>query len=123
MLRKTVRLKWEPAKSTLWLHRATLNSTPHQASTSEEQALPAVFLAATPSADFDYSCPAITINSRPVTSRAPPQASHNASGVFTARINKRAYHLQSSINRGYPRFLINQQPPHWFELFWLTIIV
>jgi hypothetical protein len=42
------RLKWEPARSTLWLHRASLNSKPHRASTSEEQALPAVFLAATP---------------------------------------------------------------------------
>jgi hypothetical protein len=53
-------------------------------------------LTATPSADFDYSRPAIAINSRPITSRAPPQASHNASGVFTVRVNKSAYHLQSS---------------------------
>jgi hypothetical protein len=96
------RLKWEPARSTLWLHRASLNSTPHWARTSEEQALPAVFLVATPSADFDYSRPVIAINSRPVTSRAPPQASYNASGVFTVCVNKRAYHLQTSINCGYP---------------------
>jgi hypothetical protein len=40
------------------------------------------------------SRPAIAINSRPVTSRAPPQASHYASGVFTVRVNKSAYHLQ-----------------------------
>jgi hypothetical protein len=74
------RLKWEPARSTLWLNRASLNSTRHRASPSEEQVLPAVFQAATPSADFYCSRPAIAINSRPVTSRAPPQASHYASG-------------------------------------------
>jgi hypothetical protein len=68
----------------------SLNSTPHRASTNEEQALPAVFLAATPSADFDYSRPAIVINSPPVTSRAPPQTSHNASSVFTERVKKKS---------------------------------
>jgi hypothetical protein len=52
----------------------------HRASSSEEQTLPAVFQAATPSADFNCSCLAIAINSRPVTARAPPQAPHCASG-------------------------------------------
>jgi hypothetical protein len=56
-----------------------------------------------PLANFDYS-PAIAMNSRPVTSKAPPQTSHNARGVFTERVNKRAYHMQSSINCGYLRF-------------------
>jgi hypothetical protein len=94
-------------------HRASLNSTPHRASASEEQILPAVFQAATPSADFDYSRQAIAINSRPVTSRAPRQASHNASCVFTERVNKSAYHLQSSIARGYPRYLrTKKHNPH-----------
>jgi hypothetical protein len=56
-------------------------------------ALLAVFQAATPSADFNKS------PGRPPTSnRAPPQASHNASCVFTVRANKSAYHLQPSIN-------------------------
>jgi hypothetical protein len=64
---------------------------------------PAVFQAATPSADFNYSRPAIAINSRPVTSRAPPLALRNASYVFTEHVNKSAYHLQPSINCGYPR--------------------
>jgi hypothetical protein len=40
---------------------------------------------------LDYSCPAIAIKSRPITSRAPHQASHNASDVFTVHVNKRAY--------------------------------
>jgi hypothetical protein len=31
------RLYWEPARSTLWLDQASLNSTPHRASLSEEQ--------------------------------------------------------------------------------------
>jgi hypothetical protein len=53
---------------------------PHRANPSEEQALPAVFQAATPSADFNYSHPAIAIHSRPVTSRVLPQSSHYASG-------------------------------------------
>jgi hypothetical protein len=89
------------------------DSTPHRASTSEEQALPAVFPTATPSSDFNYSHPAITIISRPVTARAPPEASHNASGVFTVHVNKRAYHLQSSIICGYPRFSRSEKaPPH-----------
>jgi hypothetical protein len=69
------RLKREPARSTLWLHRASLNSMLHEVSPSEEQAPPAVFQAATPSRDSNYSRPAITINSRPVTARAPPQVS------------------------------------------------
>jgi hypothetical protein len=63
--------------------------------------LPAVFQAATPSADLNYSHPAIAINRRPVTPRAP----HNASCVFTERANKNAYHLQPNINCGIP-------PPH-----------
>jgi hypothetical protein len=79
---------------------------PHRASTSEEQALPAVFLTATPSADFDYSRSAIAINSRPVTSRDPPQAQHNASGVFTVRVNKRAYHQTHGIISGFLTFSI-----------------
>jgi hypothetical protein len=94
------------ATSTSWLHWASLNSTPHRASPSEEQALPAVFQAATPSADFNYSCLAIAINRRPVISRAPPQALHNASCVFTERVNKSAYHLQPNINCGYPHKLV-----------------
>jgi hypothetical protein len=77
---------------------------PHRTSTSEEQALPAAVLAATPSADF-YSLPAILANSRPVTARAAPQTSHNASGVFTICVNNRAYRLKSSIFCGYPRYL------------------
>jgi hypothetical protein len=40
--------------------------------------------------------PATATNRRPVTSRAP----HNASCVFTERINKSAYHLQPNINCG-----------------------
>jgi hypothetical protein len=83
------RLKWEPARSTLWLHRTSLNSTPHRANTGEEQSIPAIFLAATPSADFNHSRPAIAINSRPVRAKASPQASYNASGVFTVRDNKK----------------------------------
>jgi hypothetical protein len=63
---------------------------------------PAVFQAATPSVDFNYSRLAIAINSRPVTSGAPPQTLHNASGVFTERANKSAYYLQPSINCDYP---------------------
>jgi hypothetical protein len=44
----------------------------------------------------------------PVTSRAPPQASHNASGVFTVRVNKRTLHIS-----GYPRFLRStRRNPH-----------
>jgi hypothetical protein len=65
--------------------------------------LPAVFQAATPSADFNYKSPghhAITTNRRPVTSRTLPQASHNISCVFAERANKSAYHLQPSINCG-----------------------
>jgi hypothetical protein len=54
----------------------------------------------TPSADFNYSRQAIANNSRPVTSRAPPQASHNKSYVFTELVNKSAHHLQPSINCG-----------------------
>jgi hypothetical protein len=95
-----------------WLHWASMSSTPHRTSSSEEQALPAAFLAVTPTADFNYklpghrnqpptsnircqptsttSHPVIAINSRPVTSRAPAQASHNASVVFTVRVNKSA---------------------------------
>jgi hypothetical protein len=34
------------------------------------------------------------------TSRAPPQAPHNPSRVFTERVNKGAYHPQPSINCG-----------------------
>jgi hypothetical protein len=89
----------QPDQLSLWLHRALLNSTPHRASLSEEQAtLPAVFQAATPSADLSYSRPAIAINRRPVTSRATLRAPHNASCVFTERANKSAYHLRQSIN-------------------------
>jgi hypothetical protein len=66
---------------------------------------------ATPSADFGYSRLAIAINSRPVTARALPQASHKASDVFTERVNKRAYHLQSSIICGYPCFLTTKKYP------------
>jgi hypothetical protein len=40
-----------------------INSLASFNSTSEEQALPEVFLAATLLADFDYSYPAIAINS------------------------------------------------------------
>jgi hypothetical protein len=32
--------------------------------------------------------------SRPIASRAQPQAPHYVSGVFTVRVNKSAYHLQ-----------------------------
>jgi hypothetical protein len=66
---------------------------------------PSSLRAATPSADFNYSRPDIAINRRPVTSRALPQALHNASCVFTERSNKSAYHLQPSINCG-------DTPPH-----------
>jgi hypothetical protein len=46
------------------------------------------------------SRPAIAINRRTVTSRAPPQASQNASGVHTECVNKSTYHLQPSIKCG-----------------------
>jgi hypothetical protein len=63
---------------------ASSSFTEQHAPSSEPQwsasTVPAVFLVATPSADFSYSRPAIAINSRPVTSRAPPQASHYANG-------------------------------------------
>jgi hypothetical protein len=49
---------------------------------------------------LNYSRPAIAINRRPVTSRAPLPAPHNASCVFTERANKSAYHLQPSTNCG-----------------------
>jgi hypothetical protein len=58
----------------------------------------AVLQAATPSAKINYSRPAIAIDRRPVTSRAPLHAPHNASCVYTERANKSAYHLQPSIN-------------------------
>jgi hypothetical protein len=87
---------------------ASSGFTEQHASPSEPQwraTPPAVFQAATPSAYFNYSRPVITINRQPVTSRAPPQDPHNASCVFTERVNKRAYHLQPSINCG-------DTPPH-----------
>jgi hypothetical protein len=62
--------------------------------------LSAVFQAATPSANLNYSRPVIAINRRPVTSRAPLQVLHNASCVFTERANKSAYHLHTNINCG-----------------------
>jgi hypothetical protein len=80
---------------------ASSDFTEQHAPSSEPQwraTFPAVFLAATPSADFNYSCPAIAINRRPVTLRAPSQAPHNESCVFTERVNKSAYHLQPSID-------------------------
>jgi hypothetical protein len=42
----------QPDQLTLWFHRASLNSTPQWRAT-----LPAVFQAATPSADFNYKSP------------------------------------------------------------------
>jgi hypothetical protein len=80
---------------------ASSGFTEPNAPSSEPQwraTLPAVFQAATPSADLNYSLPAIAINRRPVTSRALLQAPHNASCVFTERANKSAYHLQPNIN-------------------------
>jgi hypothetical protein len=80
---------------------ASSGFTKQHAPSSEPQwraTFPAVFQAATPSADLNYNRPAISINRRPVTSRAPLQAPHNASCVFTERVNKSAYHLQPSIN-------------------------
>jgi hypothetical protein len=88
-----------PAASTHSL--ASSGFTEQHASSSGLQwraTLLAVFQAATPSAEFNYSRPAIAINRRPVTSRV----SHNASCVFTERVNKIAYHLQSNINCGNP---------------------
>jgi hypothetical protein len=49
---------------------------------------------------LNYIRQAIAINRRPVTSRAPLQAPHNASCVFTERANKSAYHLHTNINCG-----------------------
>jgi hypothetical protein len=93
---------------------ASSGLTEQHAPSSEPQGgatLPAVFQAATPSADFSYSRPAIAINRRPVTSRAP----HNASCVFTERANKSAYHLQwILIVRGNPHnFYIKEEFTLW----------
>jgi hypothetical protein len=80
---------------------ASSGFTEQHAPSSELQwitTLPAVFQAATPSADFNYCCPAIATNRRPVTSSPPLQAPHNASCVFTGRGNKSAYHQQPKIN-------------------------
>jgi hypothetical protein len=63
------RLKWWLVGSTLWLHRASLRSTPHPASISEEQALPAVFLAITKSSDSESSRSATASESRPVPTK------------------------------------------------------
>jgi hypothetical protein len=91
------RLKWEPARSTVWLHRASLNSTPHRASPSEEQYSQQTSKQQHRQPTSTTSRPAIAINRRPVTSRAPLHAPHNASCVFTERAN-----LQPSINCGNP---------------------
>jgi hypothetical protein len=44
----------QPDPLTLWLHRASLNSTPHRGEIQWRAALPSVFWAATPTADFNY---------------------------------------------------------------------
>jgi hypothetical protein len=54
----------QPDQLTLWLHRASLNSTPHH-----ESLTPNSLQAATPSADFNYRRPAIVIDPQPVTSK------------------------------------------------------
>jgi hypothetical protein len=72
---------------------ASSGFTDQHAPSSEPQwraTFPAVVQAATPSADLNYSRPAIAINLRPVTSRAPLQAPHKASCVFPERANKSA---------------------------------
>jgi hypothetical protein len=82
---------------------ASSGFTEQHAASSEPQRraiLPAVFQAAKPSVDFNYSRPAIAINCRPVTSKAPPEAPQNVSCVFTECVNKSAYHLQPNINCG-----------------------
>jgi hypothetical protein len=88
----------QPDQLTLWLHRASLNSTPHRASLSEQQQSSKQRHRQPTSTT---SRPAIAINRRRVTPRAPLQASHNASCVITVRVNKSAYHLQPIINCGY----------------------
>jgi hypothetical protein len=53
-----------------------------------------------PSAELNYSRPAIATNRRPVTSRAQLKDPHNARCVFPECDNKSAYHLHTNINCG-----------------------
>jgi hypothetical protein len=84
----------ERAMRTALLELNVLTGSSHLANWTEvkvepqwKATLPAVFQAATPSADFNYSRPAIAINRRPVTSRDPSQVLHNESCVFTERVD------------------------------------
>jgi hypothetical protein len=80
------------ARSTLWLHWTARPI--EQASVKSNT--PRVFQAATPSADFNYSCPAIATNRRPVILRAPLMQV-----VYLQNVPiKGAYHQQTSINCG-----------------------
>jgi hypothetical protein len=73
---------------------------PHRASSSEEQHYQQSYKQQRRQPTSTTSRPAIAINSRPVTSGAPPHTTHNASYVITERANKSAYHPQPSINCG-----------------------
>jgi hypothetical protein len=90
----------QPDQLALQLHRASLNSMPNRASLSEQQHSQQSSKQRHRQPTSTTSRPAIAINHRPVTSRAPLQASHNASRVITVIANKSAYHPQKSINCG-----------------------
>jgi hypothetical protein len=68
----------QPGQFTLWLHRASLNSTPQRASSSEEQHSQQSSKQQRRQPTSATSRPATATNRRPVTPRAP----HNASCVF-----------------------------------------
>jgi hypothetical protein len=77
-------------------------STPQRASPSENQHSQQSSKQQRRRPTSTTSRPAIAINRRPVASRTPPQAPHNANCVFTEFVNRSAYHLQPSINCGDP---------------------
>jgi hypothetical protein len=88
------------SRSTLRLHRAPPNSTPHRASLSAEQH--------TQQSPTQRRQPTST-SSRPLPPQptadqlhqeAPLEAQHNASCVITERVNKGVFHLQPIINCG-----------------------
>jgi hypothetical protein len=70
----------QPDELALRLHRASLNSTPHRASSSEEQHCPQASKQQRRQPTSTTSRPFTAINRRPVAARAPPQAPHFESG-------------------------------------------
>jgi hypothetical protein len=111
------RLQREPARSTLWLHRSPLNSTPQQASLSEEQTLshqsPSCNAVSRP--QLQLSRPSqrrqpTASSSRPLppqpTGIPPPHREHRlklriTQAVYVQSVSiKGAYHAQPSINCG-----------------------